>query len=215
MSTRRIINPAKAIFVLCVAFVSFTLHAAPKKLSPIVSLGTNGNLVYDADTNGNRVPDFSTCGYAGSDRPIPDAPVRVVVSPVAGDEMARIQKAIDYVANLPAGTNGIRGAVLLLKGRHQVFGGLQITNSGVILRGQGAGEDGTILVAAGADCRTLIRIAGQDDSSSNANPNWQIADDYVPVGAAGFHLKNAGGLKTGDTIRIIRPSTKNGLTRSA
>ena len=55
------------------------------------------------DEHGNRVPDFSTCGYAGGDRPIPDAPVRVVVAPVAGDETARIQKAIDYVASLPAG----------------------------------------------------------------------------------------------------------------
>ena len=43
----------------------------------------------------------------------------------------------------------MRGAVLLLKGRHEVFGGLQITNSGVVLRGQGMGEDGTVLVAAG------------------------------------------------------------------
>ena len=80
-------------------------------------------MVYDADAHGNRVPDFSTCGYAGGDRPIPDAPVRVVVSPVTGDETARIQKAIDYVAGLPADTNGLRGAVLLLKGGTKFPGG--------------------------------------------------------------------------------------------
>ena len=85
-------------------------------------------------------PIFPPAGYAGGDRQIPDAPVRVVVSPVDGDETARIQKAIDYVASLPADTNGIRGAVLLLKGRHEVFGRLQITNSGVVLRGQGDGR---------------------------------------------------------------------------
>ena len=70
------------------------------------------------------------------------------------------------------------------------------------------GEDGTILVAAGIDRRTLIRIAGQNDSSSRSNPNWQIADDYVPVGATSFHLKDASGLKVGDTIFITRPSTQ-------
>jgi hypothetical protein len=164
-------------------------------------------LVYDADEHGNRVPDFSTCGYAGGDRQIPDAPVRVVVSPVQGDETARIQKAIDYVEGLTPDANGIRGAVLLLKGRHEVFGALQITNSGVVLRGTGADEGGTTLVAAGIDRRTMIRITGQNDFSSNSNSNWQIADDYVPVGATSIRLKAAGGLKIGDTINVVRPST--------
>jgi hypothetical protein len=182
--------------------------AAPKKLSPIISTGADGRLVYAADEHGNRVPDFSTCGYAGGDRAIPDAPVRLVVAPIPGDETARIQKAIDYTASLPADTNGVRGAVLLLKGRHEIFGGLQITNSGVVLRGQGMGDDGTILVAAGIDRRTLIRIAGQNDFSSRTNPNWQITDGNVPVGAISFHVKDAGGLQAGDTIDVVRPSTK-------
>jgi hypothetical protein len=188
---------------------AFALNAAPKKqLSPIISADRDGHLLYDADGRGNRVPDFSTCGYAGNDRPVPDAPVRVVVSPIAGDETARIQKAIDYVAGLPADSNGLRGAVLLLKGRHEVSGQLQITNSGVVLRGQGMNESGTVLVAAGTGRRTLIRAAGRNDLSDQANPNWQIADDYVPVGATRFHLKSADGLHVGDTIDIVRPSTK-------
>ncbi len=182
--------------------------AAPKKLSPIISVGTDGHLTYDSDEHGNRVPDFSTCGYAGGDRQIPDAPVRVVVSPISADETARIQKAIDYVATLPADANGMRGAVLLLKGRHEVSSGLQITNSGVVLRGQGMGEDGTVLVATGTDRRTLIRIIGKNDISTRGDPAWQISDDYVPVGATSFHVKDASGLKAGGTIQVIRPSTK-------
>jgi hypothetical protein len=183
-------------------------HAAPKKVSPIISAGPDGTLVYEADDHGNRVPDFSTCGYAGSDRPIPDVPIRVVVSPMSGDETARIQKAIDYVASLPADTNGVRGAVLLLKGRHEILGALQITNSGVVLRGQGMDESGTVLVATGTDRRTLIRIVGQNNLSARTNSGWQIADDYVPVGAESFHITSADGLAVGDTIQIVRPSTK-------
>ncbi len=208
MNLMRTTHRATIIIVTCVLCVPVMLAAAPKKLSPIVSIGANGHLVYDADEHGNRVPDFSTCGYAGGDKEIPVAPVRVVVSPIAGDETARIQNAIAYVAGLPADTNGIRGAVLLLKGRHRVFGGLQITNSGVVLRGQGMGEDGTILVAAGIGRQTLIRIAGRHDLSSYSNSKWQIADDYVPVGATGFHVKDAGGLKAGDEIFVVRPSTR-------
>ncbi len=199
-----------AAFVLLVASVPCALQAAPKiRISPIISTGTDGHLTYDADEHGNRVPDFSTCGYASGDRQIPDAPVRVVVSPIAGDETARVQKAIDYVASLPADTNGLRGAVLLLNGRHEIFGGLRITNSGVVLRGQGMGDGGTILVAAGIDRRTLIRISGQNDLTVRTNAAWQIADDYVPVGATSFYVKDASGLAVGSPIRLIRPSTKD------
>jgi hypothetical protein len=91
--------------------------AAPKGPPPIISTGANGNLVYDKDEHGNRVPDFSSCGYAGGDKEIPTVPICVVVSPLKGDETARIQNAIDYAAGLPCDSNGVRGAVLLLKGR--------------------------------------------------------------------------------------------------
>jgi hypothetical protein len=189
------------------AAVGLTAHAGPPPPVPIISF-KQGHLVYDQDANGNRVPDFSTCGYAGGDRPIPDAPVRVVVSPVQGDETARIQRAINYVASLPADTHGVRGAVLLLRGRHEVWGQLQLTNSGVVLRGQGMNEQGTILVAAGIDRRTLIRISGENNLSVHTNAAWNIADAYVPVGATSFQVGHADGLKAGDTIRITRPSTR-------
>ena len=63
----------------------YSSHPLPrrrrKEPSPIISLGKDGRLAYDADERGNRVPDFSRCGYAGGDRAIPEAPVRVVVEP--------------------------------------------------------------------------------------------------------------------------------------
>ena len=199
----------KKILLLFIFGFALVLNAAPKKiLSPIISVGADGKLIYDADARGNHVPDFSTAGYAANAKEIPDAPVRVIVSPVQSDETARIQKAIDYVATLPADTNGIRGAILLLKGEHEIFGQLQITNSGIVLRGEGADTNGTILFAAGIDRRTLIRIFGQNNFSTTSNSNWQIADDYVPVGATNFHLPDASGLKVGDTIFITRPSTQ-------
>ena len=198
----------KTILAILFLGIALALEAAPKKLSPIISSGADGHLVYDMDERGNRVPDFSTCGYAGGDAQIPDAPVRVVVTPQPGDETVRIQKAIDYVASLPADRNGIRGAVLLLKGRHEVFGGLQITNSGVVLRGQGAGENGTILVAAGLDRRTLIRICGRCEKSARGGSARQVADEYVPVGATSFRLKDPSGWNVGDSIEVTRPSAK-------
>src|SRR5262249_36499643 len=105
------------------------------------------------------LPDFSHCGYGGGGIAIPDVPVRVVVA-AKGDNGPRIQTAIDYISQLPADKQGIRGAVLLLAGRHEIAGSLRITTSGVVLRGQGQGRDGTVLVPTGTDRRTLIQIAG-------------------------------------------------------
>ncbi len=207
MNSARATYQAAAILVACLLYLPF-VHAAPAKLSPLISMGKDGRLLYHPDARGNRVPDFSNCGYTGGDQPIPNAPVQVVVAPVDGDETAHIQKAIDYVASLPANADGIRGAVLLLGGRHEVFGSLQITNSGIVLRGQGMGTHGTVLVAAGLDRRTPIRIAGRDDMVVQTNPGWQIPDDYVPVGAADFRVADASSLKAGSLVRVIRPSTK-------
>jgi hypothetical protein len=198
----------KRILPVLILGIALAGRAAPKGPPPIIANGANGKLIYDKDARGNRVPDFSNCGYGGADGEIPDAPVRVVVAAATGDETARIQKAIDYVAAQAADAEGIRGAVLLLKGRHEIAGGLHLTNSGVVLRGQGMGEDGTILFAAGTDRRTLITIAGRNDRTTRSNEGWRIKDEYVPVGAESFYLENAGGLKPGDTVEITRPCTK-------
>jgi hypothetical protein len=153
--------------------------------------------------------DFSTAGYASHSRPIPAAPVRVVVSPAPGDSTARIQQAIHHVASLPADTNGLRGAVLLLAGRHEVLGSLSITNSGIVLRGQGVTN--TTLVAAGTDRRTFIRIFGQ--KLPVATERIPITDTNVPVGATTLHIADASNIRPLSPIRLIRPSTSNWISQ--
>jgi hypothetical protein len=210
-------RPAAGALAFLAVFLSAS--AAPKNQSPVVALGPDRKLVYSPDALGNRVPDFSHCGYAGGDRSIPDAPVRVVVAAKEGDSTVRIQSAIDYVGSLPMDSNGVRGAVLLLEGRHSILGGLSINKSGVVLRGQGMDENGTVLVAAGLGRRTLIRIVGApvDEKAGGPTPDSvRITDDYVPVGATSFHVSQASAsaaLKAGDTIRITRPSTQEWIER--
>ena len=101
----------KNLLLLIFCSLALAAQAAPKKQSPIISAGPDGTLKYDADTNGDRVLDFSTCGYAGADRPIPDVLVKVVIAPENGDETADIQRALDYVGTLPPDDIG-RGKVL-------------------------------------------------------------------------------------------------------
>ena len=166
---------------------------------------SKGRLVYGPDEKGDRVPDFSYSGYKGGNDTIPDVPVRVVVPVKDGDATARIQAAIDYVATLPADQRGIRGAVLLGKGVYAVAGGLSIRGSGVVLRGSGMGDDGTILLATGHDRRTLIRVAGRNDRTTE--PEVAVADAYVPVNARHLRLADAHLFHSGDRILVHRPST--------
>ena len=108
---------------------------AQKQVKPVPPLySEKGKLVYTPDTQGNRIPDFSYCGYKASEQPIPDVAVKVVVPVTKGDATLRIQSALDYVSSLPADANGFRGAVLLQKGTYEVSGQLRITASGVVLR---------------------------------------------------------------------------------
>jgi hypothetical protein len=170
-----------------------------------VSLDPSGKLTYEADGRGNRVPDFSHCGYAGGGVAIPEVPARVVVAPGEGDATPRIQAAIDAVSNLPPDARGFRGAVLVKAGRYEVAGGLRIAASGVVLRGQGDGPGGTLLVATGTDRRTLIRVAGRGQRKAG-EPN-RVVDPYVPVGARQVRLDRPAGLRAGDSVIITRPGT--------
>ena len=97
----------KRILPAIVLGMVLAAEAAPKGPPPIISIGKDDKIVYGKDERGNRVPDFSSCGYAEGDKEIPTAPVCVVVSPIKGDETARIQKAIDYAASQPTDANAI------------------------------------------------------------------------------------------------------------
>lgn len=132
----------------------------PDKRAPLVSPGEDGRLVYKPYSDrGDRILDFSYCGYKRSEVPIPNVPVVETLEPPAGeatpedkmaypkgpDSFAKIQAALDKVAALKPDANGFRGAVLLSKGTWYVSSGL-LVRGGVVLRGEGDGEDGTVLV---------------------------------------------------------------------
>jgi hypothetical protein len=187
----------KALIVLAALLAGPAIVGAqPEKR--FVHAGADGRLAYPADARGNRVPDFSHAGYGG-EAAIPDVPVRVVVPPGAG-----VQAGIDYVSHLPADANGLRGAVLLLAGRHEVGDQLRIQTGGVVVRGQG--KD-TVLVATGTDRRALIQIRGAANRTAEEKPR-PVADAYVPVGAYTLRLDSADGLAAGDAVVVEHPGTK-------
>jgi hypothetical protein len=180
------------------------LPKQPKPLPP-VSLNTGGTLVYTPDAQGNRIPDFSYCGYMAGEQPIPDAPVRIVVPVIKGDATPFIQAALDEVSALQPDKHGIRGAVLLQKGHYEIAGSLVVRASGVVLRGSGMNEAGTVLTGTGADRQTLIRIIGVNNRSLSAPA--RITNGYVPVNARSLNVDNPRQFRVGDKVLVHRPST--------
>jgi hypothetical protein len=197
---------------ICLAAAANTAWSQkPERTAPPLSV-TKGKLQYVPDSLGNRIPDFSYCGYMASEKAIPVLPVKIVVPIVKGDATLRIQSALDYVAGLPVDANGFRGAVLLQKGIYEVNGQLRITASGIVLRGSGMNENGTTIVGAGTDRQTLIKIIGKNDIPRDL-AGLKIIDKYVPVNATSFRVDSAILTKShSNKIIIRRPSTKEWIT---
>ncbi len=194
------------------AIVSDPPEPLPPGYSSLVYPGDDGRLVYRPDERGNRIPDFSNAGYLGGGVPIPDVPAQSILAPEPGDDTQRIQNAIDQVSNLPLNDDGFRGAVVLQAGTFEVSGTLRIHSSGVVLRGAGDGEDGTVLAGTSTSQAPLIRVEGSGWWSEVSGTRKEILDDYVPVGARSFEVENTEGLEVGDSVIVHRPSTEEWIS---
>lgn len=187
-----------------------------KGKSQTVRLGPNGRLMYARDGKGNRLPDFSHVGYHSGERPIPNVSVRLAIRPVKGDMTALIQRAIDRIGNMPMGYHGFRGTLLLRRGTYRVAGSLRIARNGVVLRGEGNGPDGTIIVATGyGDMkykRTLITVGDGNRAEPVLESRRTITDTYVPIGSHSFTVESVEDYQVGDRILVHRPSTEAWIT---
>jgi hypothetical protein len=111
--------------------------------------GGDGKLVYVPDDQGNVIHDASHAGYGGGGAAIPTVAVKETIWPVAGDNTAHVQAAIDKVSALPLDRNGFRGVVLLRAGYYKMAMPVDIRVSGVVLRGEGMGDTGTVIIGTG------------------------------------------------------------------
>ena len=193
-----------AILLVC-AIVCPGVMAAER--SKLVFPGPDGKLQYAPMANGDTIPDFSNCGYMGGGVALPDVAVRVTLKPeeASKDDTRRIQEAIDAVAKMPADVHGVRGAVLLKKGTYHIGGQLKISVGGVVLRGEGDGEQGgTTLIATGKERRAVISVLGASGARGDARSATKVTDDRVPVGAHSFNVQDAKAFKVGDAVIVRR-----------
>ncbi len=204
---KKLISRESLLSFLFPVAILFSINAFAQKQTkpPAPLVAGRGNIVYNPDSLGNRIVDFSYCGYEASEQAIPTIDVKVVVPVTKGDATQRIQAALDQVASLPVDANGFRGAVLLQKGTYSVSGQLKLNTSGVVLRGTGMGKNGTVIIGAGKDRETLVSVVGKNDKVTSSG--IKITDAYVPVNATKLSVENINEFKVGDNIIIHRPST--------
>ena len=167
--------------------------------------------------------DMQYCSRCPKDAPKVDvealAPVDrevFLAYPEGPDSRARIQAALDRVAAMEPKADGFRGAVLLERGVYCLKGGLTVP-PGVVLRGQGDGPDGTVLVVhhpQGVGIRLGHPKVEGEAPAQPAEPapvfTTRIADAYVPVGSASLTVEDASGFAVGADVHIIK-TTNNWL----
>ena len=191
---------------LLLGWAGATLALGAKQEPSPVTQSKSGQLTYLIDERGDRVPDFSGAGFGGGGVALPVVAARVRVSPAPGDDGPRLQAAIDFVSSLAPDAAGFRGAVQLDAGRYEIEGQLKIRASGVVLRGVGPGESGSVLVATGQGRRPLIELGG-NDRRENVGAPVALASEKVPVGAAELTLARADhGIAVGASVTVERPS---------
>src|SRR5438045_4012468 len=126
---------------LIIIVASEILRVAPSRDSEWIHHGKDGKLVYKTTPAGDKIMDFWPAGYMGGGVAFPDVPVKQTVKPSGGDDdTAAIQSAIDAVSAMKL-EGKFRGAVLLAPGRFTCSRSLNISTSGVVLRGSGSGAD--------------------------------------------------------------------------
>lgn len=125
----------------------------PSRFAPLITMDEDGSLQYNPFSDrGDRLLDWSFCGYMRSEQPIPDVPVVETLEPRSGEisqgagmaypkgptSHVQIQSALDRVGALEADADGIRGAVLLKRGIYFISEGLKVPSGSGISTGCGS-----------------------------------------------------------------------------
>ena len=174
--------------------------------SSLVSMGTNGNLIYTPDSRGNVIPDFSGVGFMNGDIPIFPIGVVLTVNPVAGDNLANVQNAINQVAAMPIDASGYRGTILFTAGTYNISNTITISASGIVLRGEGFNGTGTNFIATKTAQHTLFNFVGTSGTSYNSTNSTRkaITDPYVAIGKKQITVASGHTFAVGDKVFVHR-----------
>ncbi len=169
----------------------------------IVSVDENGILHYsDYDGKGSTLLDYSYVGYKKGEEAIPNVNVVKTISPGnLKDHTKLIQNAIDEVAALPEEEHG---AILLKAGTYTVSADLIIDASGIVLRGEGQGENGTVIYDVRTKSeKTTLKIKGGEAYTVISESKSELVSTCVPSGQTKLQLSTVDSYNVEDNLRIV------------
>lgn len=187
--------------------------------SLLISCGKNNHgldfVFSEVTLNDEKFPDFSFAGYKNSEIQIPKYPVAIILEAITGDNFTQIQSAIDQLSSQPL-KNGVRGAILLKAGTYDISKTLVIAESGIVIRGEGQGDDGTIVNITStynfSRIASLKQTAALKIEGKNIQPdfygNKKLVLKDVEVGASKIIVEDAASFDVGDTVEIIRKTNQ-------
>lgn len=211
----------KVFGVLSLALLAaFAVPAAGQGKAPVagaqsewVYSGKDGKLHYKTSAMGDRIMDFSHAGYMGGGVALPGVPIKRTIKPSGkADDTELIQSAVNEVSLLPV-VNGFRGAVLLEPGNYPCQGTIQISADGVVLKGSGTGNEGSVIVMTG-EKHTAVVIGQRRSPAENSGrqtgfspAETPIRDSYIPSGSVSFNVTSSKDFAAGDVVEIRKPVT--------
>ena len=179
-----------------------------------VQYDASGRLFYPADASGNRIPDYSHAGYKGGGVPLPTVPVVLTLSPVAGDNTAHIQAAIDEVGDAAGAGRRLsrRGSAhrRRLRGRRHcprstraAWCSAALATAPTRRLTQSCGAPGRRRPPSSSPAAAPTTISGPKCRERAGS----ITTPRVGVGLAQLHRRRCLALRVGDPVIILHPST--------
>lgn len=176
---------------------------------------TEGGLKFATDSRGNRLPDYSYCGYRACEEPLPDVPTKLSIAPSGQDDTQALRDAVAELAALPADSNGWHGALELAPGEFNVTGSIDLNFNGIVLRGtrNEHGEPLTTINAIGNSRRPLITVGSKRTGQRNQQSisTHEIFTD-APVGSSEIQFQPGSPppfYSVGDTVSLEIQSPKS------
>ncbi|KAJ4264277.1 hypothetical protein NW762_005473 [Fusarium torreyae] len=157
---------------------------------------------------GDKLPDFSFCGYHNSAIILPTVTtpnVTVSFSKGSSDDVRpAIQKAIDSMASAGG------GLVILPAGKWQITAGINISSNVVVT---GSGADKTILVVKDRPSQPVFTL-GTSNNDTKPSYGWRsnITNSYVPVGSSYVEVGNGTGFVQDQLVYVARNATEAWIT---
>ncbi|CAG9996386.1 unnamed protein product [Clonostachys byssicola] len=154
------------------------------------------------NSRGDKLPDFSYCGYRSSDKSLPGSTAAsVVVKASSGDRTKEIQAALDSTA----ASGG--GVVELAAGTFRISPGLNISAN---TRLRGSGVESTTLDVSKLKTAGLPLLSMGNGTNGRINPSFtsKITDKYVGIGARTVTVEDGKQFAKGQTVFISRAATE-------